>query len=45
MFLANVLGAKIVDDEGELYWMPLVLPESRDKFSLGVSVFIEAFFE
>ena len=45
MFLNDVLDAEIVNDEGELYQAPLVITESRDKFSLKVSVFAEAFFE
>ena len=45
MFLARVIDARIVDDEGELDGAPLVLPKSRDDFALEVSVFAKAFFE
>ena len=43
MFLADVLESKMVDDKGELYGAPLVLPKSRDDFALEVSVFAKAF--
>ena len=45
MFFPDIFDAKIVNDQSELYWSPLVFPEARNQFALMVSVFVEAFLQ
>ena len=42
MFFANIFHAEIVDDEGELYWSPFVLPKAWHQLALVVTAFVEA---
>lgn len=45
VFTPEVFYSKFVDDKGELDWSPFVHPQSRDKFALKVTIFIETFFK
>ena len=45
VLFADVFDAKVIDVEGESDRAPLVGPENGDTFTLGVPLFVEAFFE
>ena len=45
MFFANIVDAKIIDNQCELYGSCGVLPKSKYQLALLVSMFVEAFFE
>jgi hypothetical protein len=45
MFLANLLDAKIIYNQCELYGSCVVLSKSRYRFAFLLSVFAEMFFE
>ena len=36
MFFADVFDTKIVNEEAERYWAPIVRPETGDEFALPV---------
>ena len=45
MLFSVVLDSEVIDNNRALYWSPFVLPKTRYKFALVVSVFIEPFFQ
>ena len=44
VLFANVLNAKVVNEEAKYYWAPSVLPEPRCEGTLVVVVELEALF-
>ena len=45
VFCADVLDSKVINCQSELYWAPLVQPQSRDKLALIVAMLVQSFFE
>ena len=45
VFGADVFDAEVVDDQCELHWAPVVLPEARDELALPIAVLVESFLE
>ena len=45
MFLAHVFDSKIVHDECEMYWSPIVCPKTGDQLDLSVASLVESLFQ
>ena len=45
MLLSHVFDSKVVHDECELYWYPIVCPKTGDQLALSVASLVESLFQ
>ena len=45
MFLTNAFESKVVHDNCELYWSPIVCPKTGDQLALSLASLVESLFQ